>query len=251
MKNITKKAKSIVKGFKDETIEKLLHVLLALIEIYRKMIIKGIALKVSISDGNKKIGRVMNVSLAPIVTCGSMCKYCKRHCYDIKACLQYENVRIARAKNTALAKYARQEFFDQIDKKLKNRKANFFFRWHVSGDILDGEYLNSMIQLATKYQYITFWTYTKKYAIVNRWISENGNLPQNLHIMFSQWKVKTDDGQIKAIPFPNPYNMPIFTVRFNEEEPPKNMFKCAGNCDFCKVHRCGCIAGQDTYNDAH
>ena len=40
-----------------------------------------------ISNGNKKIGKVMNVSLPPILTCHN-CKECKYFCYDIKACLQ-------------------------------------------------------------------------------------------------------------------------------------------------------------------
>lgn len=49
-------------------------------------------LKTCVSYGNRKIGHVLNVSLAPIVTCGSACAFCKKVCYDIKACLQYGNV---------------------------------------------------------------------------------------------------------------------------------------------------------------
>ena len=114
IKKAVKKAKSIVKGFKDETIKKVIAMLKTAIEHYRKELEKGTFLKVSISTGNIKIGHVMNVSLAPILTCGEMCKYCLRHCYDIKACLQYPNVLLARARNTALALYNRKEYFAQI-----------------------------------------------------------------------------------------------------------------------------------------
>ena len=46
------------------------------------------ALELCISEGNKKIGRVWNVSLLPIFTCRN-CTECKKYCYDIKACMQY------------------------------------------------------------------------------------------------------------------------------------------------------------------
>lgn len=246
-----KSAKSIKNGYKPETIAKIIMILKALIKMYAAMIKKGMLLTVSISDGNIKIGKVLNVSLAPIITCGAMCKYCKGLCYDIKACLQYKDVRIARAKNTALALYNRKEYFRQIEKKLERRKSNLFLRWHVSGDILDYDYLDRMIQLAKKFPAFRFWTYTKQYHIVNEWIHINGDLPSNLKIMLSQWKVKTEDGKIVALPLPNPYNLPIFTVRFAEEEIPKNLFKCPGNCDICKRLNRGCIAGESTYNDAH
>lgn len=39
-----------------------------------------------ISKGNRKIGRVMNVSLAPVLTCAN-CSGCVKLCYDIKACM--------------------------------------------------------------------------------------------------------------------------------------------------------------------
>ena len=243
-------AKSISQGFKPETIARIISDLKDGIKRYTERIIDGEPVQVCISHGNRKIGRVMNVSLAPIITCGTGCTHCKSFCYDIKACLQYANVRNARAKNTALALTDRESFFGQIDSKLQRSRC-LFFRWHVSGDILDYDYFSRMVALARTYPNITFWTYTKKYHIVNKWINENGKLPDNMHVMFSQWKLKDESGNIIPIPFPNPHNMPIFTVRFEEEAIPVDMFRCPGNCDVCKANHCGCIAGQSTYNDAH
>lgn len=252
MKNNTiKKAKSILQGFKNETLKKVVTALRAAIDHYKTEIENGKELKVSIPAGNVKLGRVMNVSLAPVIACGAMCKHCIRLCYDLKACLQYINVLLARGRNTALALYNRPEYFAQIEKAIAKRKKNYYFRWHVGGDILDADYFENMVRIAAKYPHFKFWTYTKKYSIVNNWVKENGDLPDNLCIMFSQWKTKTENGDIIAIPFPNPYKMPVFTVRFAEEEKPANMFKCPGNCDICKANNTGCIGKQDTYNDAH
>ena len=71
------------------------------------------SLHVVITKGNRKIGRVLNVSLAPIVTCMN-CSGCLKLCYDIKAILQYKNVAIARAKNYVILMRDRQKYFDEI-----------------------------------------------------------------------------------------------------------------------------------------
>ena len=54
-------------------------------------------LHVCISRGNNKIGRVLNVSLPPVVACRNCCECCK-YCYDIKACMRYGDTMKARAK---------------------------------------------------------------------------------------------------------------------------------------------------------
>lgn len=82
---------------------------------------------VSISQGNSKIGKVMNVSLAPILTCPN-CTECMHLCYDIKAGVQYGNVLQARAKNTVLALEHETRYFQGIRYALGRRKKNKFFR---------------------------------------------------------------------------------------------------------------------------
>ena len=83
------------------------------------------SVKVCISKGNVKIGKVMNFSLAPIITCGNACKHCMGICYDIKACVQYPNTVIdARARNTALMMIARDRLFMEIDKAMNRRRKN-------------------------------------------------------------------------------------------------------------------------------
>lgn len=232
-------------AYQKETIVKVHKTLVELIKAYLAMLAAGIALKVSISNGNRKIGKVLNVSIAPLVTCGN-CKECSKYCYDLKACLQYENVRNARAKNTAILQFDREEYFYQIENKMKKRRGNFYFRFHVSGEIPDIDYLDRMIKLARKYPHFTIWTYTKMYGIVNNWCKQYGkeNIPSNLHIMFSEWR---------GMPMNNPYDFPVFTVRFiseGEKFLPK-VWICPGNCDICKKAKRGCVVGENVQAADH
>ena len=207
-------------------------------------------IKMCISTGNQKIGRVMNVSLPPIITCNN-CKECKHYCYDVKACLQYPNTVInARARNYEILIKNRDEYFRRIDLAMSRRRKNKFFRWHVAGEIIDYDYFDRMINNARLHSDFVIWTYTKNYTVVNEWIRTNGknSIPANLHIMFSEW-----DG----MPIDNPYGMPIFTVKMtagNKNHAPEffnGLYKCPGNCDICKKLRRGCLIGEDTFADEH
>lgn len=233
--------------YSKNTIKKVVSNLSMAVNNYASALKRGDAVKACISDGNRKIGRVLNVSLAPVICCGN-CKECKSLCYDIKACLQYKNVIDARARNTALAKFARDEYFAAINSKMDRRRANKYFRYHVSGDILDYDYFSRMVESAKNHPDFIVWTYTKMYHIVNEWIRDNGPLPENLVIMFSEW-----DGT----PMENPYNMPVFSCKLKDGNKNRTaaefatMYKCPGNCDVCKDKRRGCIGGKNTYCDEH
>ena len=235
-------------AYSKETIVKYVKTMSDLIAGYTFMLKRETPLKVAISMGNRKIGRVMNVSTAPMFTCGGNCKECKNLCYDLKACNQYENVRNARAKNTAMAKHARIEYFRQIDVAMSRRKKNKFFRWHVAGDIIDMDYLDRMAENAKKHSDFTIWTYTKQYDIVNEYVRTHGGnrrvaIPANLTIMFSEWR---------GLAMDNPYGFPEFRVIFKGESIPSDCtWICPGNCDICKAAHRGCIAGETTYAHEH
>jgi len=207
-------------------------------------------IKLCISAGNRKIGRVMNVSLPPVVTC-SNCDKCKYFCYDIKACLQYPNTVIdARIRNYMILKKDRDAFFNRIHLAMQARRKNKFFRWHVSGDILDIDYFSRMIELARLHPDFIIWTYTKNYAVVNEYcrLYGRGNIPGNFSIMFSEW-----DG----MPLVNPYNFPSFSVRMkngNKNHPAEyfnNLYRCPGNCDVCKKLHRGCPFQENVFCDEH
>ena len=183
-------------------------------------------IKLCISKGNKKIGRVMNVSLPPILSCAN-CAECMFYCYDIKACLQYPNTVIdARIRNFVILIKDRKEYFNRIEKAISRRRKNKYFRWHVSGDIIDLNYLENMIAIAKRHSDFTFWTYTKNYKVVNAYCKKYGkdSIPTNLSIMFAEFR---------------------FVPKATENKP--NGFYCLGNCDLCKAKKLGCIGHHTTY----
>ena len=232
--------------YKIESVKKAVHDLREATRQYRA-IIRGQgsgAVTMCISKGNRKIGRVMNVSLAPVLTCAN-CSECKMLCYDIKAVLQYRNVTDARARNTALLLEDRAEYFRRIDNAISRRRLHKFFRWHVAGDIVDLDYLARMVDIARAHPDFVFWTYTKNYAVVNEYCRTRGGrvaIPENLSIMFSEWR---------GMPMVNPYGFPEFSVVFKDDEHKPAGHYCPGNCDICKAAHRGCIAGETTYCHEH
>lgn len=200
-------------------------------------------IKMAISKGNRKIGRVMNVSLPPLLSC-SNCSGCSKLCYDIKACLQYPDTVIdARMRNFTVLQKDRAEYFRRIDEAISRRRLHKFFRWHVAGDIVDVDYFSRMVEIAKAHPDFIFWTYTKNYAVVNQWVTENGRdaIPGNLSVMYSEWR---------GMPMDNPHNFPEFRVVFKGEQPPRGHY-CPGNCDICKEKKRGCIIGETTYCHEH
>jgi len=200
-------------------------------------------IKMCISSGNKKIGKTLNVSLPPIMTCAN-CKECKHLCYDVKACLQYPDTVIdARMRNYVILMKDRNEYFERIQKKLNKRRTHKYFRWHVAGDIIDIDYFDRMVKIAKNNPQFKFWTYTKNYKVVNEWMSKPGGekLPDNFSVMFSEWR---------SVEMINPYGFGEFRVVFKGEEKP-NGFYCPGNCDECIKNERGCITNETVYCNEH
>lgn len=206
------------------------------------------AIPMCISTGNRKIGRVMNVSLMPVLTCGH-CKQCMHYCYDISACLRYPDTVInARMRNTVLLWRDRDAYFGRIVEKIRRRRKNLYFRWHVAGDIVDIDYFSRMVDIARMFPNWVFWTYTKMYDIVNEYVAIHGGdretaIPSNLSVMFSEWSGQEMD---------NRYNFPVFACRLaSEHDKVMTGYHCTGNCDVCKANKCGCVVGETSWIDEH
>lgn len=231
------------KGFNYETIRKILLSLRELIEMF--MARPYASLHIHISKGNRKIGWTHNFSLAPGLSCAN-CSGCLKLCYDVKACLQYVNVRIARAENTAMMYMNRAETFAQIAMYISRKRAHKVFRWHVSGDILDVDYFDRMVQIAILFPDWTFWTYTKNYNAVNEWIRIHGgtreSVPSNLSVMYSEWA---------GMPMRNPYGMPTFRCVMPGEKHSPDAWQCPGNCTACLQAGHGCPYGESSEVDLH
>lgn len=103
---------------------------------------------------------------------------------------------------------------------------SYYFRWHVSGDIVDMNYLKMMCRVADKLQRTQFLAFTKKYDLVNSFLTSGNKIPSNLHILFSSWPNYNMN---------NPYNLPVAYVSFKDGtcEAPADANECSGHCEDC------------------
>lgn len=189
----------------------------------------GGAVKVSISTGNQKMGLVGSVSLLPFLTCPARCKdTCGAYCYAAKLAALRPSVLKAYSNNTAIAALRPDIYWIQV----RAAAAGFrFFRFHVSGDIINAAYFAEMVKTAEMLPGTMFLAFTKRYGVVNSWIDKNGSLPSNLKILFSGEK------NLKPV---NPYNLPETTVYKTVDEFNNNWLTCGGNCFNCACAGLGC-----------
>lgn len=183
--------------------------------------------KVSISPGNRKMGFIPSVSLPPVVTCAAGCK-CAKKCYAAKMCRIYPSVREAYNRNLEILQNNDTEYWWQVDQAIRMAK---YFRFHVSGDIVDAHYFNWMVTVAEMNGNTQILAFTKQYDIVNAYLDIVGYLPENLHIIFSEWP---------GMPMNNPHNLPVAHVVFKGETPADNWKLCGGNCSDCACRGVGC-----------
>jgi len=189
----------------------------------------GAITAVSISNSNSKMGAVASVSLLPFLTCPARCAdSCGSICYAAKLANLRPAVLKAYAKNTALAMLRPDLFWAQVNAAVM---AVRYFRFHVSGDILNAAYLEKIIETARNNPHTEILMFTKRFEMVNAWIDENGDLPENLHVLFSGWE--------NMAPI-NPHSLPETNVFGSEDEIRDNWKICGGNCFECACRGVGC-----------
>ena len=177
---------------------------------------KGLSVKVS--KGNEKMGAIKSVSLPPVVTCRQGAP-CIKSCYA-RRLLRYPNVRNAYQSNLDAYNVTPWLYFEQITDAAIDED---FFRWHVSGDIPSMAYFRHMCGVAQVCENTKFLCFTKKYEIVNEFISQGGTVPDNLIIIFSVWE---------GLKLENPYDFPTAVV-IPKEDSGKYYNECTGNCLEC------------------
>ena len=203
--------------------------------------------RIHISKGNNKLGAIMNVSLPPVVTCHN-CSSCKHYCYAVRTYNRFTDTAMGWNENYILFLTDPEKYFDEISKAVKTQR---FFRWHVSGDIVNGEYLAGMIRVALENPKCEFLAFTKAYQIVNTAIAAGAVIPSNLHVLFSA---------APGVEMPNPYRLPECHINF--ADPSLNtycggaeyVYHCTGNCTECAINGCGCFFlknGDVTIIDQH
>jgi len=180
-------------------------------------------MQLKVSDRNSKLGKIPNLSLSPVKSCGN-CEQCKTTCYALKAYRMYPSVRNAWDNNLDLARNNPEIFFADLDTYLEKKKPKFF-RWHVSGDIINLAYFSNMITIANNHPDTKFLCFTKMYGTVNRVLSHTEK-PDNLAVVFSVWP---------GLPFYNDHNLPLAFCQDGTETRHigNDYLECPGYCETC------------------
>lgn len=194
----------------------------------------GDPVQIHISGGNTKLGSIMNISLPPVITCQN-CGSCSKYCYAVRSYNRFTGTAAGWNENYILFLTDPDRYFNEISKAVKTQR---FFRWHVSGDIVNHVYLMGMIRVALENPKVEFLAFTKAYQIVNNAIDNGAVIPSNLHLLFSA---------APGVDMPNPYNIPECHINF--ADPALNTYcggaeyeyHCTGNCTECAVNGCGCF----------
>lgn len=196
-----------------------------------------INMKISISKRNSALGTIPSINLPAVVTCRPDAP-CAHLCYACKGNFIFDNVQRAHAHN--LNMWALHPTFFEKSIYTSAFMARYF-RWHSSGDIVNARYLDMMVRIARQLPATKFLAYTKKFELVNAWIDQQGELPNNLTIVFSAWD--------KNFSVPNPHRLPVAYVAFKDAtmnpEIPTNAVPCykqtvrGGTCEQCVTKRNG------------
>ena len=191
-------------------------------------------LHVSISKGNSKMGAVQSVSLPPFKTCSpAACKLCGKKCYVRRIIARRKTVREAYERNLLILRTDPEKFWREVSAAIA---MTTHFRFGVSGDIADIDYLTHMVELARKHKHCELLCFTKQFDIVNEFLKTH-RLPKNLHLIFSAWK---------GLEMDNHYNLPEAHVLYRDgTTTAKDGAKwCSGNCFECAVDNSNCWSLQ-------
>jgi hypothetical protein len=170
---------------------------------------------VHISPGNSKLGKIANISLAPVTGCPSGVP-CRKDCYALRLSNLRPLTKKAWSENLYLAQNFRDIFFAAISSYIYLNEVPFF-RWHVSGDILDQDYLDRMVSIAKRFPGTMFLNFTKAHSLKFK-------RQFNLTTVFSMWPNWGDVDQDMPRAWLNDGTDPRI---------PKTAIKCPGNCETC------------------
>lgn len=186
-------------------------------------------LNVKISPGNSKMGNVPSVSLPAGLTCRGDCE-CAQKCYAKKLERLRPAVRNAYRSNYELLQNDPDTYWREVEASVMMSR---YFRFHVSGDIPNMAYLYKMVLIAERNGHCEILCFTKKYDLVNQYLSENGAFPQNLHILLSAWR---------GLEMENPFSLPEAHVLYRDGTTTArpDAVPCGGNCTECALTDCGC-----------
>lgn len=187
--------------------------------------------EISMNNTNSKLGKdCLNLAM-PLTTCRHDAP-CRKGCYANKGTQIFANVQATYHRNLRLYEKDPDDFFDQMYVKIAHSKQSKV-RLFDAGDLPDYDFLDKLATVCKRIPEVKFMFFTKKYDIVNCWITLHSRLPDNLNIIFSAWD--------KNWTVSNPHGLGIAYVDFEDKnlnpDIPKNAFKCPGKTSTCS--ECG------------
>ena len=196
---------------------------------------------VKVSNTNTKLGgQIYSINLPAGITCRPDAP-CFKGCYARKGNWLYPSVKTSLSNNLNAYNNNSKLYFDSIAAQTALIK---YCRWHSSGDIIDVQYFEGMCKVARRNKDTHYLCFTKKYEIVNDYLSQGKRIPKNLSVVLSAWS----DWAPK-----NPYNLPVTYVYgkdFCNELIPADSIPCAGKCENCQA--CWTLKkGQSVYFKKH
>lgn len=144
-----------------------------------------------------------------IATCGSLSAPSKMPChgYSIPAKRCLVGMKMRNVKNSVCAscyamkgRYGFGNVQDAMERRFQSLEnplwedamvfliqsaGNTYFRWHDSGDLQGTWHLEKICNIARRLPSVNFWLPTREYAIVSKYISDGGEIPQNLTVRLS------------------------------------------------------------------
>lgn len=181
--------------------------------------------KISISQGNDKLGSIPSISLPPITTCVANAP-CGKTCYALRMCKRRKRVAAAWQRNWRILNNDMCDYWNQLDMYFAIERPRFF-RFHVGGDIPNELYLAMMYLTASRNPRTKFLTFTKRYDMINLWRTAP---PKNLNIVLSAWNgMEIPPKMLRSFPIAW-YRDP----KAPDPRIPSDAVECGGNC-----HECG------------
>ncbi len=174
------------------------------------------------------MGEIRSVSLPAGASCGDC--GCQRKCYAGRIERRRKSVREAYRNNLNVLNTEPEVYWREVEAAIMLSR---FFRFHVSGDIPDREYLAKMVEITARQKHCSVLCFTKRFEFVNEYIAEHGELPQNLHMIFSGWV---------GLEMVNPFFLPEAHVRCRDGSTTarEGAVECPGRCTDCAVTSGGC-----------
>ena len=197
---------------------------------------------ISLSPGNVKMGAIPSISLPSVLTCRS-CD-CQTKCYAKKLERLRPNVRKAYQRNLDILNNDPVQYWREVEAAIMCSR---FFRFHVSGDIPDGNYFANMVAVAQRNAHCQILCFTKKFELVNQSILDGIKPPENLHLIFSGWR---------GLEMVNPFRLAEAHVRYKDgtTTASEGAVDCSGNCVDCAITDSGCWTlkkGEQVIFDEH